>query len=60
MPDLNPVIRTGGESRLFNFLPWETAYSELFFSSTYWPAFTKAEFEGIVSTYIEKDCRIGK
>ncbi|MDZ4661717.1 MAG: polyprenyl diphosphate synthase [Pseudomonadota bacterium] len=60
MPDPDLIIRTGGESRLSNFLPWQTVYSELFFSSTYWPAFTKDEFERIVSTYIKKDRRIGK
>lgn len=60
MPDPDLVIRTGGESRLSNFLPWQTVYSELFFSSTYWPAFTKDEFERIVSAYTKKDRRIGK
>ena len=60
MPDPDLIIRTGGESRLSNFLPWQSVYSELFFSSTYWPAFTKAEFEGIVSAYLNKDRRLGK
>lgn len=60
MPDPDLVIRTGGESRLSNFLPWQTVYSELFFSPTYWPAFTKDEFERIVSAYTEKDRRLGK
>ncbi len=60
MPDPDLLIRTGGESRLSNFLPWQSVYSELFFSPTYWPAFTKAEFEGIVSAYLKKDRRLGK
>ncbi|HMO77875.1 MAG TPA: polyprenyl diphosphate synthase [Candidatus Paceibacterota bacterium] len=60
MPDPDLIIRTGGDYRLSNFLPWQSVYSELFFTSAYWPAFTKAEFEGIVSTYLKKDRRIGK
>ena len=48
-PDI--IIRTGGQQRLSNFLSWQSAYSELFFTSTFWPAFTRDEFEGIVAEY---------
>lgn len=51
MPDPDIVIRTGGEKRLSGFLPWQTVYSELFFSNTLWPDFTKEEFEQHVTEY---------
>jgi len=60
MPDPDIIIRTGGEQRLSNFLPWQTVYSELFFVPTYWPAFTKEEFTRILSAYAERERRIGK
>jgi undecaprenyl diphosphate synthase len=60
MPDPDLIIRTGGEQRLSNFLPWQSVYSELFFTSTYWPAFTKDEFTRILSAYAERERRIGK
>ncbi len=51
LPDPELIIRTGGEERLSNFLTWQSVYSELFFTDTYWPAFTPDEFAGIVSAY---------
>jgi undecaprenyl diphosphate synthase len=60
MPDPDMVIRTGGEKRLSNFLPWQTVYSELFFTDTYWPAFTKEEFTRIVGEYGDRKRRRGK
>ncbi len=60
MPDIDVLIRTGGEHRLSNFLPWQTAYGELFFSDTYWPAFTKEEFTRILSDYAIRERRKGK
>lgn len=60
MPDPDIIIRTGGEQRLSNFLPWQTVYSELFFVPTFWPAFTKDEFTRILSAYAERERRIGK
>ena len=60
MPDPDLIIRTGGEQRLSNFLPWQTVYSELFFVPTFWPAFTKDEFTRILSAYAERERRIGK
>lgn len=59
LPDLDLLIRTSGEERLSNFLPWHTAYSELFFTPTHWPAFTKDEFERILSQYEERHRRHG-
>jgi undecaprenyl diphosphate synthase len=60
MPDPDLVIRTGGEQRLSNFLPWQSVYSELFFTDTYWPAFTKEEFTRILSAYADRERRQGK
>ena len=53
-PDLEDpqlIIRTGGELRLSNFLLWESAYSELYFSDKMWPDFDREEFERAVSSY---------
>jgi undecaprenyl diphosphate synthase len=60
MPDPELIIRTGGDHRLSNFLPWQTIYSELFFSDVHWPAFTKDEFERILSQYANRERRVGK
>lgn len=60
MPDPDLIIRTGGEQRLSNFLPWQTVYSELFFTPVHWPAFTKDEFERILSEYANRERRVGK
>jgi len=57
-PDI--VIRTGGEKRLSNFLPWQSVYSELFFVDTFWPAFTKKEFKYIIDEYKKREKREGK
>ncbi|MBU1500588.1 di-trans,poly-cis-decaprenylcistransferase [Patescibacteria group bacterium] len=57
-PDL--ILRTGGEQRLSNFLAWQSVYSELFFTATKWPAFSKEEFMNICSTYAERERRHGK
>jgi undecaprenyl diphosphate synthase len=57
-PDL--IIRTGGDRRLSNFLPWQSVYSELFFTPTYWPAFTEEEFTGILREYETRERRHGK
>lgn len=60
MPDPDLIIRTSGEQRLSNFLPWQSVYSELFFTDTYWPAFTKEEFTRIVGQYGDRQRRRGK
>jgi len=59
MPDPDLIIRTSGEQRLSNFLPWQSVYSELFFIPTYWPAFTKDEFTRILAQYGERQRRHG-
>ncbi len=60
MPDPDLIIRTGGEKRLSNFLLWQGAYSELFFTDTYWPAFTKEELQAILEEYANRERRYGK
>ena len=60
MPDPDIVIRTGGEHRLSNFLPWQVVYSELFFPKTCWPAFTEEEFTAIIKEYGERNRRKGR
>jgi len=59
MPDPDLIIRTGGEHRLSNFLPWQSVYSELFFIDTHWPAFTKEEFVSILEEYGLRQRRLG-
>ena len=59
MPDPDLVIRTSGEQRISNFLLWQTAYSELVFTSTLWPDFGKADLEKALRDYQGRDRRYG-
>ena len=58
-PDPDVVIRTGGERRLSNFLLWQIAYSELFFTDTLWPDFSEREFKKILKEFKKRDRRKG-
>lgn len=60
MPDPDLVIRTGGERRLSNFLPWQTVYSELFFVDARWPEFSEEIFNDILKEYAVRERRMGK
>ncbi len=60
MPDPDLLIRTGGELRLSNYLMWQTAYSELYFTDTYWPDFGKDEFLKAIIDYQSRERRYGK
>lgn len=60
MPDPDMIIRTGGEQRLSNFLPWQSVYSELYFIETYWPALTEADFRDILEEYGRRTRRHGQ
>ncbi|ORU01238.1 Undecaprenyl pyrophosphate synthetase [Anaerovibrio sp. JC8] len=53
------VIRTSGDMRLSNFLIWQTAYAELWFTDTNWPDFTKAEFYKALLDFSQRDRRFG-
>ncbi|MBV6625686.1 MAG: isoprenyl transferase [Rivularia sp. (in: Bacteria)] len=57
-PDL--IIRTSGEMRLSNFLLWQAAYSEIYFTDTLWPDFDRSEFRKALSAYQQRDRRFGK
>lgn len=59
MPDPDLIIRTSGEIRMSNFLIWQSAYSELFFTDTLWPDFGEIEFKGILEEYQKRDQRRG-
>lgn len=59
IPDPDLIIRTSGEERLSNFLPWQSAYSELFFVKTLWPDFTREEFKRILDEYAKRQRRFG-
>ena len=60
IPDPDLIIRTSGERRLSNFLPWQSVYSELFFIDSMWPDFTREEFERILKEYEARERRRGK
>lgn len=59
LPDPDIIIRTGGDQRLSNFLSWQSAYSELFFTQTKWPDFSKEEFKQIISEFHSRERRRG-
>ncbi len=59
VPDPDLVIRTGGEQRISNFLLWQSAYSEFFFSDKLWPDFDAAEFDRALDCYAGRERRFG-
>ncbi|CAN0225562.1 unnamed protein product, partial [Chrysoparadoxa australica] len=59
IPDPDLVIRTSGEQRLSNFLPWQTAYSELVFTDCLWPDFNDETFASAVEEYSRRERRFG-
>ncbi len=59
MPDPDLVIRTSGELRLSNYLVWQTAYSEFWFTDILWPDFTKADFVRAILDYQSRERRFG-
>ncbi len=59
IPDPDIMIRTGGETRLSNFMLWQLSYTELFFSPTLWPDFSEQEFNSILDKYAHIERRIG-
>ena len=60
IPDPDLIIRTGGESRLSNFLLWQAAYSELYFTPVLWPDFGRKDVEEALSEYKLRQRRFGK
>jgi undecaprenyl diphosphate synthase len=60
MPDPDLLIRTGGDLRVSNYLLWQIAYSELYFTSKYWPDFTKEDFVDAIADFQARERRYGK
>ncbi len=60
IPDPDLIIRTSGEQRLSNYLLWQCAYSELYFTDVLWPDFREKEFDAALSEYAKRDRRYGK
>ncbi len=60
LPELDMIVRTGGEKRLSNFLLYQAAYSELFFTDTLWPDFDAKELKDMISEFGHRTRRFGK
>lgn len=60
IPDPDLIIRTSGEVRLSNYLLWQCAYSELYFTDILWPDFREKEFDAALAEYAKRDRRYGK
>ena len=58
-PPLDLLIRTSGEQRISNYLLWQLAYSELYFTNTYWPDFNKDELIKAIYSYQNRNRRFG-
>ncbi len=59
LPDLDLLIRTSGELRISNFLLWQSAYTELWFTDTLWPDFTEEEFQKALEDFSRRERRFG-
>lgn len=59
IPDPDIVIRTGGDVRISNFLLWQSAYAEFFFTETFWPQFSKEDFFEIIYRFQQRERRFG-
>ena len=60
LPAVDLLIRTGGDYRLSNFLLWQAAYAELYFTQTLWPEFTVEEFDDALAVFAGRERRFGK
>ena len=59
IPDVDMLIRTSGEVRISNYLLWQCAYAEMFFTKTYWPEFSNNEFDDLLSDFTNRERRFG-
>lgn len=59
LPEVDLLIRTGGEQRISNFVLWQAAYAELFFTPTLWPEFRAKQLQAAVQSYLHRDRRFG-
>lgn len=60
MPDVDLMIRTSGEQRISNYLLWQSAYAELYFTDVLWPDFREADLHNAIITYQNRERRFGK
>ena len=60
LPDVDLLIRTSGEKRISNFLLWQIAYSELYFTKKLWPVFSKEDLYEAIVNYQQRERRFGK
>ena len=60
IPDPDLLIRTGGENRLSNFLLWQSAYTELYFSNKFWPDFNEEDLYKALYDYQKRERRFGQ
>jgi len=60
LPEPDLLIRTGGEERMSNFMIWQMAYAEFYFTSTLWPDFNEAEFDKAMKAFAQRQRRFGK
>ena len=60
LPDVDLLIRTSGEVRISNFLLWQIAYAELYFTDVMWPEFNKQELHQAIKSYLIRERRFGK
>jgi undecaprenyl diphosphate synthase len=60
VPDPDLIVRTSGEHRLSNYMLWQSAYSEFYFTETLWPDFRKEQFREALNSYAKRDRRYGK
>lgn len=60
IPDPDLLIRTGGEYRISNYLLWQSAYAELYFTDTYWPDFREENLYAAIADYQKRERRFGK
>ena len=58
-PDVDLLIRTGGEKRISNFLLWQSAYAELYFTNVLWPDFSEKTFDEAINEYFNRNRRFG-
>lgn len=58
-PELDLIVRTGGDYRLSNFLLWQAAYAELYFTDTLWPDFGASELDAILENFYQRNRRFG-
>ena len=59
IPDPDLIVRTSGELRISNFLLWQAAYAEFYFTDVLWPDFDKAEFDKAIVSFSKRERRMG-